>query len=308
MDQILAQYLNPAAILASVARASLTPGQLAPFFDTEGIPGLTAYINDPADDTPKPTAAIARGGPRMPIAAVEDVVKTLITTTYGWEKALYADSSLGRPEVLQQRIDKITAWLRKQADVQHEYLRLQAVLAASNVMGSRPAAVVIALSTDATKVQKEIFDKVVVLMEAALGGLTYSGIHLFTDNGFWSAWLGNKERRDTLIQSPQSGELRADPRVISDFGGVVWERYRGKGATQLPTNTAFAIPMGVSGLFRQVFSPDDTLQSIGQGEIGEPYYPNAWLLEDDKGYRLTMQTHPAMICTRPDCILEIHLS
>lgn len=243
----------------------------------------------------------------MPIAATEGDAQPIKTETYGWEKPLYADSALGRPEVIQQRIDAIAAWLRQQADVQHEFLRLKSVLAASNVFGARPAPVTIALANDATKLQQAIFDSIVAPMEAALGGLAYTSIHIFTSNGFWSAWLGNKERRETLIYQ-QSAELRADPRQVSIFGGVSLERYRGYGALNIPTNTAFAIPMGISGLFRQAFAPDDTLDSIGVGALGEPYYPNAWELPERKGYRLTMQTHPLMICTRPDCVIEIHLS
>lgn len=307
MDPLLLQYISQNALLASVARALYIPGQLGPFFTTESLKDLTAFIEDPATGPINPTKPIGRGGPRMPIAEAQSTVKSINTQTFGWEKALYADSSLGRPEVLQQRIDQITAWLRKQADVQHEYLRLKAVLAASNVMGNRPAPVTIALTNDTTKLQQAIFDSIVVPMEAALDGLDYTGVHVFTSNGFWSAWLGNKDRRETLI-TQQSAELRADPRQVSSFGGVVLERYRGKGAMQLPDNTAFAIPMGVDGLFRQAFSPDDTWDSIGRGELGQPYYPNAWPLDDNKGVRLTMQTHPAMICTRPDVVQEIHLT
>jgi len=307
MDAAILQFLGPDALLASVARAPYTPGQLAPFFTTESLKDLLAYIRDPAQNPINPTKPIARGGPRMPIAISDDAAQVVKTETFGWEKALYADSVLGRPEVLQQRVDKITAWLRQQADVQHEFQRLKAVVAASNVFGARPAPVTIALTNDATKLQQAIFDSVVVPMEAALGGLAYTGLHVFSSNGFWSAWLGNKERRETLIYQ-QSADLRADPRQVSIFGGAAWERYRGYGAFNLPENSAFAIPMGIDGMFVQAFAPDDTIDSIGRGAMGEPYYPNAWELPERKGFRLTMQTHPAMICTQPGAIIEIHLT
>lgn len=307
MDAAILQYLGQDALLASVARAPYTPGQLAPFFVTDSLKDVTALIANPVAEAINPTKPIARGGPRMPIAPKDGDVQVVKTETFGWEKALYADSVLGRPETLQQRVDNVTAWLRKQADVQHEFQRLKAVLQPSNVFGARPAPVTIALSSDATKLQQAIFDSIVVPMESALGGLVYTSLHVFASNGFWSAWLGNKERRETLIYQ-QSADLRADPRQVSIFGGLSLERYRGYGALNLPANVAYAIPMGIDGMFRQAFAPDDTIDSIGQGQEGQPYFPNAWELGDRKGYRLTMQTHPLMICTRPDCILEIHLT
>jgi hypothetical protein len=58
----------------------------------------------------------------------------------------------------------------------------------------------------------------------------------------------------------------------------------------------------------QAFAPDDTLSSVGMGETGQPYYLNAWPMDDDKGYRIKMQTHPVMVCTRPACVQTLKLA
>jgi hypothetical protein len=45
--------------------------------------------------------------------------------------------------------------------------------------------------------------------------------------------------------------------------------------------------------------------------MGAPYYLNSRPIETPagvKGYQVTLQTHPVMVCTRPACVLTVSLS
>lgn len=307
MDAIINRYLNQDALLDSLARAPQRPSQLARFFSTKRLPDRTLYVTDPAVDpnpAPDPTLPIARGGPEMPIEEGQGETKSVLTKTFGYRKALYADSRLGRLENIPERRDEIMTWMQMQVDVQHEYERLQALLETSNVMGARPAPVVIALANDATKTRQEVLTKIIYPMEAALNGLAFGDITIIGDNLFWATFGENKYIQSILDLQ----QKRGDARDAISFGSANWERFPASGKLKLPDNTAFAIPSGVANLFVQAFSPDETLSSIGSGQLGEPVYPNAYLLEKDQGFDLVTRTHPRMICTRPSCIIEIHLS
>jgi hypothetical protein len=66
--------------------------------------------------------------------------------------------------------------------------------------------------------------------------------------------------------------------------------------------------MGVPGLFVQAFAPADTLSSVGAGAMGSPYFPIAYASEDQRMWKLEVQTNPVMVCTRPDAIITVDLS
>ena len=305
---LINQYLNPESLLDALARAPVFASQLARFFTTKQLPDKTLYASDPAADpnpTPDPTEAIARGGPEMPIDEAEGATKPVSTKTFGWRKALYADSRLGRLEHIPARRDEIMAWLQRQADVQHDYERLRAIVEPSNVLGARPAPAVIALANDATKMRQEVLTKIIYPLEDALQDLAFTGITILADNSFWAAFGENKYIQSILDLQ----QKRGDARESVEFGGATWERLKPIGnKIKLPANTAFAIPSGVDNLLVQAFSPDETLESIGSGQLGEPVYPYAWELDRGQGFDLVARTHPRMICTRPACILEIHLT
>jgi hypothetical protein len=62
-------------------------------------------------------------------------------------------------------------------------------------------------------------------------------------------------------------------------------------------------------LFIQAFAPADTLDQVGAGAVGQPYYTNAYPIDEgNRGIYIEMQTNVAMVCTRPDAVLTIGLS
>ena len=89
---------------------------------------------------------------------------------------------------------------------------------------------------------------------------------------------------------------------------MTWRRYRGTGAVKIPANEARAVPTGVPDTFWQLFAPNDTVESVGAGALGQPYYMGSSELKDSqgvKGWEVSIASHPRVLCGRPKLIRPI---
>jgi hypothetical protein len=148
-------------------------------------------------------------------------------------------------------------------------------------------------------------------MEAALGGLPYSGIDVYCSDTFWQGLIQSKSMRETYLNTAAASQLRGIPLDRIDYGNCTWWRYRASGNIAISSGEAKAVPRGVPGLFVQAFAPNDTVDSVGAGAAGQPYYLNSMPIETAagiKGYQITLQSHPVMVCTRPECVQIVSLS
>ena len=117
--------------------------------------------------------------------------------------------------------------------------------------------------------------------------------------------IQSKTSRETYLKTAAAASVRVNPMDYMDFGNVRWLGYRASGNIAVTSWEAKAIPRGVPGLFVQAFAQDDTINSVGQGAMGAPYYLNSRPIDTPagvKGYQMTLQTHQVMVCTRP-CLL-----
>lgn len=153
--------------------------------------------------------------------------------------------------------------------------------------------------------QEEKHLKVQEAMEDALDGLPYTGIRVFHGKNSWAAAIANKSIRETYLNTAMAAELRADPRQPREFGGMIHERYRGTSTVKIPDNEAYAVPMGVPGLFLTRFGPADTLDAVGV--LGERYHVTPELLDFNKGMKFLAQSNPLNICTRPAAIIKLKI-
>lgn len=129
------------------------------------------------------------------------------------------------------------------------------------------------------------------------------------DDTFWQALIESKTIKETYLNWNAAEQLRGSTTERVPYGGVMWERYRGVGTTVIASGTAKIIPMGIPDLFIQAFAPADTLDSVGAGALGTPYYMQVYPIDDgNRGWYLEMQSNVTMVCTRPDAILTIDLS
>jgi hypothetical protein len=309
-------YFTAESLTDSLSNAAYVPGQTAALYETRPLGSTTLAIEALADSGVNGLTAIPRGAPLPAMKLDKRTVVTFPCKTYGQQGAVYADEVLntrsmgttGAGQIVAARRDETVAKLRRDIDNLHESLRMATLLEPDNAFGSNPAEVSIAYGTDATKTRGEMFTKIIKPMESALGGINFSGITVLCSDGYWVSLIENKAIKDTYLATQAAADLRKDPRETVFFGGVTFERYRGSSAVKITDNKAVAVPTGVSGLFLQAFAPDDTIDSVGAGAMGAPYYLRAFDLDDLKGWRIRAQTHCIMVCTRPTAILPLAFS
>ena len=321
---IFRDYFTRENLVRSLEKAPYIPGRLGALglFETVGLTSTTLAVEEQTTDNAKVLSALSRGAPRTQTGLEKRKVHTFTTQTFGDEGAVYADEALNARgagtnaavEVITDRRDRLVRKLRRHVDLTLESLRMSVLLAPGTTeFGSAPAEQSIAFNTDATKTRAEIFNKIVVPIESALDGLEFSGIHCFCSDGFWTALIENKAVRDTYLNFTAAAELRAGLKDIDNFrfGGVTFERYRGTASVAITANKAVAFPLGVPDTFWQAFAPNDTMESVGAGGLGQPYYMGSKPVTDalgTKAMQVAIATHPRMVCGRPAAIRGLAFS
>ena len=321
---IFRDYFTRENLVRSLEKAPYIPGRLGELglFETVGLTSTTLAVEEQTTDGPKLLTAIPRGAPRGTTGLEKRKVHTFTTQTFGDEGAVYADEALNARgagtnaavEVITDRRDRLVRRLRRHVDLTLESLRMTVLLAPGTTeFGATPAEQSIAFNTDATKTRAEIFTKIVVPIETALDGLEFSGIHCFCSDGFWTALVENKAIKDTYLNFTAAAELRQGLKEINtfSFGGVTFERYRGTSQVKITDNKAVAFPLGVPDTFWQAFAPNDTMESVGAGGLGQPYYMGSKPVTDalgTKAMQVAIATHPRMVCGRPATIRPLGFS
>ena len=313
MLDIYRDYFTRENLMASIAKAPYIPGRLAEYF--ESIP-LTSTVLA-LEEQPTNGASILSGMARGTASKIETLerrnVHTFTTTHYRVDGAVYADEVLGAratgatgmAEIISQRRDMLMARMRRDIDLTHESLRMTVVKTPTNAFGAVAGSQQIALNTDATKTRKEIFDKIIAPIETALDGIPFSGILALCGDTFWGKLIENAAVKATLLNYQMAQTLRNDPRETVFFGGVQWERYRGTGTVIMTTGEARVFPVGVPQMWVQAFAPADTMDQVGNGALGSPYWPQAYASQDNRRFYMEIQTNCVMVCTRPTAVLPI---
>jgi hypothetical protein len=313
-------YFTGEELLASIAKAPYIPGRLndPAIFTTRGLVGTKLVMEEqPLNDAGVLTAT-PRGTPGKAQTLEKRKVHTFETAHYRVDGSVSADEVLNfravgmsmAREVITARRDETIAKMRRDIDLTLETLRIGVLNAPTNAFGNAPAAAAIGFSVSDTEIRKKIFNNITQPLESALKGIPYSGIHAFCSDVFWESLIESKTVRETYLNQQAANSLRSQTTTETfSYGGVTWERYRGVGSTVITSGQAKIVPLGIPELFIQAFAPADTLDQIGAGVMGSPYYANAYPIDDgNRGWYLEMQTNPVMICTRPTAILSIDLS
>lgn len=216
-------------------------------------------------------------------------------------------------ETLQSRRDRRLQIMRNSMEYTIESHRLLAIKGlyknANNAdeslftkFGVTQQTTAMALGTATTKVRTKCLD-VHKQIEDALGGLSATGVTVLCSDTFYGKLVDHELVRDTLLSTPMSAELRSDPRLAVNFGGMQFVRYRGTAAVKIADNEAFAIPTGVQGLFLTRYAPANYMETVNT--IGIPFYVKANLMKFDKGVELEAQSNPLNICTRPAAVIKL---
>jgi hypothetical protein len=158
------------------------------------------------------------------------------------------------------------------------------------------------LTTGTTAVRSKCLT-IIEAVEDALGGLPFTGILVLCGKNFWPAFITHPNVEKFFLNYIQAADLRGDPRMAFEFGNITWERYRGTSAVKIPDGEAYAIPLGVPGLFITRFGPANYIETTNT--MGLPYYAKSEPLELGKGIKLEMQSNPLNLCTRPAAVIKL---
>jgi hypothetical protein len=145
-------------------------------------------------------------------------------------------------------------------------------------------------------------------MADTLGGLPFRGVMAIMGKNFADDFYAHKEVRETYLNHSAAAELRAG--YISttgktyggfEFGGIVWEEYRGGGSVSVADDKCHIFPVGVPGLFRTLYAPADYIETVNRP--GQRLYAKQWRMPNDKGVQLEFQMNALHYCTRPRVLM-----
>lgn len=308
------------SLTAAINDQEYLPGRISSLglFREEGISTLTVQIEKDGD-----TLALVPSGERGNSGLVVGGTKrTLIpfNTVHLPERfTIKADEIQGirafgtRSELqaVQDVVNKRLAKARRQLDATHEFQRMGALngqvldadgktvlLDIYKSFGVNRQKLPMGLNSPDTELRVKC-GEALDMQEEALGSVTSSGSRAMCGKNFWNKLIVHKSVKETYLNTMQAASLRGDAREAFEFGGIVWERYRGKvaGVAFVHEDKALLIPEGVPDLYISSFAPADYMETVNTQGI--PYYSKIEPLPFNKGVAGEAQSNPLHLCTRP---------
>lgn len=147
-------------------------------------------------------------------------------------------------------------------------------------------------------------DTAVNMIEDELGGLPYTGIIAYCGRTFWQSLITHKSVKETYLNQAMAAQLQGKTSAALDFGGVLWKKYRGAvGGTQMVgTNDCYMVPQGVPDLLIGRFGPGDWNDTVNT--IGLPGYARGYVMENNKGVDIEVQSNPLHLNTKPRSVIK----
>ncbi|NAN55265.1 major capsid protein [Pseudomonas protegens] len=308
------------SLTAAINDQEYLPGRISSLglFQEEGITTLTVQIEKDGD-----TIALVPAGERGTSGLVVSGSKRNLipfnTVHLPQRFAIKADEIQGirafgtRSELqsVQDVVNKRLAKCRRQLDVTHEFQRMGALngqildadgktvlLDIYKTFGVSRKRMPMGLNDPATEIRVKC-GEALDLQEDALGSITSTGARAFCGKNFWPKLIAHAKVKETFVNTQQAAALRGDARESFEFGGIVWERYRGKvaGVSFVHDDKALLVPEGVPDLYISVFAPADYMETVNTE--GLPYYSKIEPMPFGKGMAGEAQSNPLHLCTRP---------
>lgn len=308
------------SLTAAINEQEYLPGRISSLglFREEGISTLTVQIEKDGD-----TLALVPSGERGTSGLVVGAAKRQLipfNTVHLPERfTIKADEIQGirafgtRSELqaVQDVVNKRLAKARRQLDATHEFQRMGALngqvldadgktvlLDIYKSFGVNRQKLPMGLNSPDTELRVKC-GEALDMQEEALGSVTSSGSRAMCGKNFWNKLIVHKSVKETYLNTMQAASLRGDAREAFEFGGIVWERYRGKvaGVAFVHDDKALLVPEGVPDLYISSFAPADYMETVNTQGI--PYYSKIEPLPFNKGVAGEAQSNPLHLCTRP---------
>lgn len=314
------------ALLAVINDDHVLPGQItaAGLFEEQGVPSTVVQIEKDGMSLALVKAA-ARGAPGQAVTGDKRSLIPFNTIHLPQTFQILADEIQGiravgsLTELMQvqayvaRRIEKA----RRQLALTHEFQRIGAIKGkVVDADGSslfdifqrfgigRPLAFSLELDnpdTDVSAKCTEILDA----QDDALGNVTSTGARAYCGKTLWAKLIAHKSVREAYLNWQAAAQLMGDRRQPFEFGGITWERYKGKigNSPFVADDRAHVVPLGVPDLFISAFAPADYAETVNTE--GLPYYAKLERMKFDKGVEGEAQSNPLHLCTRPASVREL---
>ena len=292
-------------------------GQLG-IFSEEGV-STTSISIEKVGSTVSLVPAASRGSSGRPMGNDKRQMIPFTATHLPQRASILADEvqnlrafgSESEVETAQRLMNRKLAKMRRDLDTTIEYQRIGAIkgsildsdgstelLNLHTAFGTSVTSHNLVLGTAGTKVRIKVIEAR-RKMEAALGGLTYSGARVLCSASFFDALVGHAKVEAAFDRYMNGEFLREDQRGGFYFAGVFWEEYRGQvGATKfIADGEAWMVPEGVPDLFVTNYAPADYMETVNT--LGQAYYAKQEPKDFGKGIDVETQSNPIHICTRP---------
>lgn len=316
------------SLTTAINEQEYMPGRISSLglFEEEGVTTLTVQIEKDGD-TLALVPAGERGTSGLVVGGSKRVLIPFNTVHLPQRFSIKADEIQGirafgtqsELQAVQDVVNKRLAKVRRQLDVTHEFQRMGAIK--GQVLDADGSTVLLDIYTrfdvqrqsmpmefanPDTMVQVKCVEAL-DMQEDALGSVTSTGSRGLCGKTFWSKLIAHPSVVETYKATLQAAALRGDGRESFDFGGVTWERYRGKvaGIAFIADDEAQMVPEGVPELFKSAFAPADYMETVNT--LGIPYYSKIEPMPFGKGVAGEAQSNPLHLCTRPRAVIRLTL-
>lgn len=316
------------SLTAAINDQEYLPGRISGLnlFREEGISTLTVQIEKdgetlalvPAGE--RGTSGLVVAGSRRQLIPFNTVhLPERFTIKADEIQGIRAFGTRSELQAVQDVVNKRLAKARRQLDATHEFQRMGALngqvldadgktilLDIYKTFGVQRQKMSMGLNSPDTELRVKC-GEALDMQEDALGSITSTGSRAFCGKNFWNKLIVHRSVKETYLNSQQAAALRGDARESFEFGGIVWERYRGKiaGVSFVHDDKALLIPEGVPELYISSFAPADYMETVNTQGI--PYYSKIEPLPFNKGVAGEAQSNPLHLCTRPRAQILLEL-
>lgn len=308
------------SLTAAINEQEYLPGRISSLglFREEGISTLTVQIEKDGDTLAlvssgeRGTSGLVVGGTKRTLIPFNTVhLPERFTIKADEIQGIRAFGTRSELQAVQDVVNKRLAKARRQLDATHEFQRMGALngqvldadgktvlLDIYKSFGVNRLKLQMGLNSPDTELRVKC-GEALDMQEEALGSVTSSGSRAMCGKNFWNKLIVHKSVKETYLNTMQAASLRGDARESFEFGGIVWERYRGKvaGVAFVHDDKALLIPEGVPDLYISSFAPADYMETVNTQGI--PYYSKIEPLPFNKGVAGEAQSNPLHLCTRP---------
>ena len=166
------------------------------------------------------------------------------------------------------------------------------------------------LTTSSTKVRTKCL-AVSRHIEDNLKGEVMDGVRVLCSEEFFEALIDHPEVQKAYQNYQEAADrLGGDPRKGFEFGGLVFEEYRGRATDPdgqerrfIAANEAHAFPTGTMETFETLFAPADFVETTNT--LGQELYAKQELRKFGRGVDLHTQSNPLPICYRPGVLVKL---